>query len=265
MRSLMKVTAIVLIAVLATTVGALPASKARLQSMEQMNGGPAASSVPVPAAPVAPAAPALAGSFHTAYWISALKPNIPFMPGLSRVISRVTELLEGECWQNTDTATGLITIKTTTQPSFIGRLLVPTTTSVWVRDHGWTWDARKKQCTKDLKLSQLYIPGDILTKTGIFKGKQKIQPMVKVSTPKPDNADGTYNVDVWDATLPNGEGTVTYYLLSSAKTPTPILSNYRLAGKPSAWAQYKFFIPGLNDAKNYDPQPECFRVSLKSA
>jgi len=208
-----------------------------------------------------PAAPDLAGSFHTAYYISAWRPTIPFMPGVSRWLSHIAELLEGECWQNTDQSSGAVTIKTVTTPTTVGSLIIPSTTSVWVVDHGWTYDAKKKTCSADDSNSQLVIPGNVLKESGVFKGNQKIQPMVRVSSPKPNNKDGSYNVDVWDATLPNGEGTVTYYLLSGMSSPTPILSHYALKDKPPVWAQYKFFVPGLNAASNYLPTAACLAAS----
>jgi len=251
MRSGVMFTSLIVLAMMLSNGHAVPTSKwfGRVPAKK-----PAAAPVTPPAA--AAVAPELAGSFHTAYWISAIFPKIPHLPGVSQWISKVAELLEGECWQNIDPATGLITIKTVTRPTLIGSLIVPSTTSVWIKDHGWTFDAKHDKCSVDTVNSQLVIPGSILKSSGVYKGRQTMQPMVRVTDPKPSNKDGSYNVDVWDATLPGKEGAVTYFLLSDAKTPTPLMSHYSLTGKPPVWAQYKFFVPGENAESNYvDPCP----------
>ncbi len=104
-----------------------------------------------------------------------------------------------------------ITIKTITTPTMIGGLLAPQMTQVWRKDHGWT--QKKDSCVADKSNTQLVIPGTILKTSGVFKGTKNMAPVFKTNTPKPQ-ADGTFKVDEWFATLPNGEGSVTYYLLN---------------------------------------------------
>jgi len=202
---------------------------------------------------VNPNAPILAGSFHTAYSIYALHMEQSLLPDLSNLLDRASRLLDGEAWQNIDAA-GQITIKTVTTPSLIGRAITAPMTQTWVKDHGWT--QKGSVCTRDAVNAQLVIPGTILRDSGVFVGTQNIKTIKPQANPKPQ-ADGTYKVDRWDATLPNGAGSVSYYLLNGVTPVTPLMSHYVLKGKPAVWAQYTFFMPGENPEAAYEPTPQC--------
>jgi hypothetical protein len=187
------------------------------------------------------------------------------MPRLSNWLSGLTKLTDGECWQNIDDTTGAITVKTVNRPSKIGSLLLPPTVSVWRVNKGYTFNDKTKACTADAKNIQLTIPGNILTKGAVWRGVQTVKPIVKVEQREliavavdPRNP-REWVCDVWDATLPNNEGSVTYYLLHG--TTRPFISNYRLVGKPPVWAQYHSFVPGVNAPSNYDPNPACRAVA----
>jgi len=202
-----------------------------------------------------PTAPTLSSSFHGAYSVFGLKPTIPYMPKFSNWLASVTHLLDGQVWQNIDN-TGAVTIKTITTPTLIGKLVTPAMTQTWIVNHGWTEKSGK--CTKDTANSQLVIPGDVLTKGGVFQGTQKLN---TINPSVHTGPDGSVLVDAWLATLPNGEGTVTYYLLNGAAEPTPIMSHYLLKGKPPVWAQYNYILPGVQPTELFAPDALCVAAS----
>jgi len=206
--------------------------------------------------------PALSGSFHTTYSIVLINVANPQLGMLSRLLSQATHLIDGECWQNTN-ADGTVTIKTVTTPKALVSLVAQPSTSTWVKNHGWT--ETQGHCTADAANAQLVIPGDILTKTGKFVQTMNLEPVFKPTfhTPAP-NADNTYTVDVWDATLPNGEGTVRYFLLHG--TTTPLMSHYVFVlPKPAVWAQYTLFTAGTNPDAVYAPSAPCVAASAAHA
>lgn len=240
---------------LVAAVAAVPVSHHRLQKIAAAGALQAQSQ-----ARVTP--PALSGSFHVQYSIYGLNTenaklidaaHMPVLSAVANWFDKLTHLLDGEAWQNIDAA-GAVTIKTITTPRGLGTVIVPASTSTWVVDHGWT--EQKGTCAADTVNSQLVIPGDVLQKTGKFMGTKKIKTFKPQAVPAPDS-DGTYTVDQWDATLPNGEGSVSYYLLHGVAHPTPIMSHYLLKGKPPAWAQYTAFQPVVNPPAIYAPSAVC--------
>jgi len=248
--------AVAVLALLIVVVSAIPVSKQKLAlQAKARNPDAAAGAAPSAVGPPHPKAPVLSSSFHTKYSIYLLNAHIPFMPHTSGWINGHSKLIDGEAWQNI-APTGLVTIKTHSKPSLIGSVLTPETTQTWVENHGWTEKAGV--CTKDAKNDQLVIPGDVLTKSGVFKGVKNIFPPHAVTDPKP-NADGSYTVAEWFATLPNNEGTVTYYLLGTSTTP--IMSHYSLTGKPPVFAQYDFVTPVVNPPATYLPSAICVAAS----
>jgi len=234
--------AVAVLALLIVVVSAIPVSKQKLALQAKSRDPP-------------PKAPVLSSNFHTKYSIYLLNAHIPIMPLVSGWINQHTKLVDGEAWQNIG-PTGLVTIKTVTTPSTLGGLIAKAETQTWVETHGWT--EKLGACTRDAVNSQLVIPGDVLTKSGVFKGVKNIFPPHAVNDPKP-NPDGTYTVSEWFATLPNNEGTVTYYLLGS--TTTPIMSHYVLTGKPPVFAQYEFVTPVVNPPATYLPSATCAAVA----
>jgi len=202
--------------------------------------------------PPVPAAPALSGSFHTKYSIFLFNMLNPLLPLVSNFIDKASKLMDGECWQNTN-SDGSVTIKTITTPSTVGSILTKAMTQTWVKTKGWTEKAG--QCTKDAANTQLVIPGDILTKTGKFRATRQLKPILPVvGGPQAPAKDGSFTVDEWDASL-GAEGTVTYYIYHG--TTIPLMSHYSLKGKPPVWAQYIGFSAGVNPDAVYNPSAAC--------
>jgi hypothetical protein len=246
---------VVAVVAFALAVSAVPVSKRRLEAM-------ASTTSEMETTRNNPAAPLLSSSFHVKYSIYALNHEKTLLPSLTNLIDRASKLLDGEAWQNVATD-GAITIKTVTKPTMIGRILTSAMTQVWVKDHGWTLKNDGK-CTADTLNTQLVIPGTILRESGVFKGTIDLKPIEKIVGSKIKAAkDGSYKVDQWDATLPNDEGSVTYYLYTH--TTTPLMSNYRLKGKPSVWAQYKSFEAVTNPDSEYVPVQACAAAAAAGA
>jgi len=231
--------AVAVLVLLIVAVSAIPVSKQKLALQAKTRD-------PQPTAPI------LSSSFHAKYSIYLLNAHIPLMPHVSGWINQHSKLVDGEAWQNIG-PTGLVTIKTYTKPSTVGSLIAKEQTQTWVENHGWT-EIVGGACTKDIKNDQLVIAGDILKQTGVFKGTHNLFPPIAVTDPKP-NPDGSYTVSEWFATLPDGAGTVTYYLLGASTTP--LFSHYSLKGKPAVFAQYAFVTPGTNPPATYLPSPAC--------
>lgn len=254
----MRVAVVVCALALVAAVAAVPVAHHRVAGKAEAAGVLQEAETATATATVTP--PELSASFHTQYSIYALNLQSNHLPDVVSMIDRASRLFDGEAWQNTN-ADGTITIKTVTTPSLIGRVLTAPMTQTWVKDHGWTEKSGK--CTADSVNSQLVIPGTILKTSGVFRETINIKPIHKQDVPKAQ-ADGTYRVDQWDATLPNGEGSVTYYLLHGVVPATPIISHYSLKNKPAVWAQYNTFQPGTNPDAVYAPAKGCEEAAAQA-
>jgi len=235
----MRTISLVAVLVIATAVVAVPVSKTRMQHRLAAKDPP-------------PAPPVLSSSFHAKYKIYGLDFHFKWLPHISNWFNQISHIIDGEAWQNID-GQGHVSIKTVTTPVGAGNLITGAMTQWWVPNHGWT--LKGGHCTKDAVNTQLVIPGDVLVKGGKYIGVQDIYLIHPDPRPPTPNTGGRYRVDRWDATLPNGEGTVTYYLLHG--TTTPIISHYMLKGKPPVYAQYDFVNPGVNPPEVYLAPREC--------
>jgi len=185
-----------------------------------------------PATSVAPKAPSFPSSFHGTYAIFGFR---------GKLWSR---LINGEVWQAGDGNN--VQIKTLTNPTLIGKVITPRMVQVWNKNKGWTkkWPRIMglPTCIADKKNSQLTIPGDILTNSAnkpTFKGYEDTAAFEPKGLPKVKCAK-------WEATLPNGEGRVVYFVKPDG---IPLISNYFLKGAPPVWVQYGSIEPVQWDAK----------------
>jgi len=237
------VAALAVITIAFICANALPMGRVREQKVVPITP------VPHAAAPHAPLIPTL---FHGTYSAFALKVNTPLVPGVGQWISELTHLLDGEVWQSID-AGGALSIKTATHPTFLSSALIPDMMQTWDKGHGWT--EKNGKCAKDATNDQIVIPGDIIVKTGVFRGTIRVTPLIPIKPPAA-GADGTVVVDQWDCTLPNGSGTVTYYMSHGAASHL-VMSHYHFTGKPPLYLQYTLVEPGPQSPSIFAQPPAC--------
>jgi len=202
-------------------------------------------------------------NLHAAYSIYGLKVSLPYLPMIEEAVNDASKIIDGEVWQSAD-ANGVISVKTITHPTFIGKILTKDMVQTWIAgDNARGWTEANGECTQDSSNTQLIIQGDILVKTGVQGSRVTVRTFKPVTDPdvKPFvQPNGMITLDEWHGTLPNGEGTVVYYVAPAIFKP--VMSHYSLKGKPPVWVQYNFIASGPQPASVFDPSPVCATAGM---